>query len=98
MIAAISLMRRRPDLSVELFRRHWLHPHGTMTAELPGLRHYVQHHPFDAPGTNDRTIASFDPARMLPSICSVFVLDRKHPICNSLRGRRREWVACTTSH
>lgn len=53
MIAAISLMRRRPDLSIEQFRRHWLHPHGTMTAELPGLRHYVQHHPIDAPpGTN----------------------------------------------
>lgn len=52
MIAAISLMRRRPDLSLEQFSRHWLHPHGTMTAELPGLRHYVQHHPIDAPGTN----------------------------------------------
>jgi uncharacterized protein (TIGR02118 family) len=52
MIAAISLMRRRPDLSTEAFRKHWLHPHGTMTAELPGLRHYVQHHPIDAPGTN----------------------------------------------
>ena len=52
MIAAISLMRRRPDLTVEQFRRHWLHPHGTMTAELPGVRHYVQHHPVDGPGTN----------------------------------------------
>lgn len=37
MIAAISLMRRRPDVSLEQFRRHWLHPHGTMTAELPGV-------------------------------------------------------------
>ena len=52
MIAAISLMRRRPDISLAEFRRHWLHPHGTMTAELPGTRHYVQHHPIDAPGTN----------------------------------------------
>jgi uncharacterized protein (TIGR02118 family) len=52
MIAAISLMRRRPDISLTEFRRHWLHPHGTMTAELPGTRHYVQHHPIDAPGTN----------------------------------------------
>lgn len=52
MIAAISLMRRRPDISIEQFRRHWLHPHGTMTAELPGLRHYVQHHPVDGIGTN----------------------------------------------
>lgn len=38
MIAAISLMRRRPDLTFEQFRDHWLHPHGTMTAELPGVR------------------------------------------------------------
>jgi uncharacterized protein (TIGR02118 family) len=52
MIAAISLMRRRPDISLAQFQRHWLHPHGTMTAELPGTRHYVQHHPIDAPGTN----------------------------------------------
>lgn len=52
MIAAISLMRRRSDISIAQFRKHWLHPHGTMTAELPGLRHYVQHHPVDGPGTN----------------------------------------------
>ena len=52
MIAAISLMRRRPDITLEQFRRHWLHPHGTMTAGLPGVRHYVQHHPVEAPGTN----------------------------------------------
>lgn len=52
MIAAISLMRRRPDLTIEQFRTHWLHPHGTMTAELPGVQHYVQHHPIEAPGTN----------------------------------------------
>lgn len=53
MIAAISLMRRRPDLTTEQFRKHWLHPHGAMTAELPGVRQYVQHHPIDGPGTND---------------------------------------------
>jgi uncharacterized protein (TIGR02118 family) len=52
MIAAISLIRRRPGISIEQFRGHWLHPHGTMTAELPGTRRYVQHHPIDAPGTN----------------------------------------------
>ena len=27
-------------------------PHGTMSAELPATRRYVQHHPLDAPGTN----------------------------------------------
>lgn len=53
MIAAISLIRRRADISLDQFRAHWLHPHGTMTAELPATRRYVQHHPINAPGTND---------------------------------------------
>jgi uncharacterized protein (TIGR02118 family) len=52
MIAAISLMQRRPDISLEQFRRHWLDPHGVMTAELPGVCHYVQSHCLDASGTN----------------------------------------------
>lgn len=52
MIAAISMMRRRADISPAQFRRHWLDPHGVMTAELPGVRHYVQSHCLDAPGTN----------------------------------------------
>jgi uncharacterized protein (TIGR02118 family) len=52
MIAAISLIRRRADISPEQFRAHWLHPHGTMTAELPATRRYVQHHPVDGAGTN----------------------------------------------
>ncbi len=52
MIAAISMMRRRADISLEQFRRHWLDPHGVMTAELPGVRYYIQSHCLDAPGTN----------------------------------------------
>lgn len=52
MIAAISLMKRRPDLTLEQFRDHWLDPHGVMTAELPGVCHYVQSHCIDAPATN----------------------------------------------
>lgn len=52
MIAAISMMRRRADISSEQFRRHWLDPHGVMTAELPGVRYYIQSHCLDAPGTN----------------------------------------------
>lgn len=52
MIAAISMMRRRADIGLAQFRRHWLDPHGVMTAELPGVRHYVQSHCLDAPGTN----------------------------------------------
>lgn len=53
MIIAVSVMRRRPDISVEHFRRHWLHPHGTMTAELPGIRHYHLGRLEDSPLTND---------------------------------------------
>jgi uncharacterized protein (TIGR02118 family) len=53
MIAAISMIRRRADIGLDQFRRHWLDPHGVMTAELPGVRHYVQSHcRLDAPGTN----------------------------------------------
>lgn len=52
MIAAISLMRRRADISLEQFQRHWIDPHGVMTAELPGVRYYIQSHCLDAPGTN----------------------------------------------
>ncbi|NJO22307.1 MAG: EthD family reductase [Sphingomonadales bacterium] len=52
MIAAISMMRRRSDISLDQFRRHWLDPHGVMTAELPGVRYYIQSHSLDAPGTN----------------------------------------------
>lgn len=63
MIAAISMMRRRADISLEQFRRHWLDPHGVMTAELPGVRYYIQSHCLDAPGTNalarDLTIDGF---------------------------------------
>ena len=52
MIAAISLMRRRPDLGLAHFQRHWLDPHGVMTAELPGVRSYIQSHCLDTAGTN----------------------------------------------
>ena len=52
MIAAISMMRRRTQIGRDQFRRHWLDPHGVMTAGLPGVRYYVQSHCLDAPGTN----------------------------------------------
>lgn len=52
MIAAISLMRRQPGITLAQFHRHWLDPHGVMTAELPGVHAYMQHHPIKAPGTN----------------------------------------------
>jgi uncharacterized protein (TIGR02118 family) len=51
-IAAISLMRRRADISDQEFRKHWLDPHGVLTAGLPGVRYYVQHHCIESPATN----------------------------------------------
>ncbi len=52
MIAAISMMKRRSDISVAQFRKHWLDPHGVMTAELPKVRYYVQSHVVESPHTN----------------------------------------------
>jgi uncharacterized protein (TIGR02118 family) len=52
MIAAISMMRRKSDISDAYFRKHWLDPHGVLTAGLPGTRHYVQHHVVESPHNN----------------------------------------------
>ena len=52
MIAAISLMMRRADISVAQFRRHWLDPHGVLTAGLPGVRRYIQSHVVESPHNN----------------------------------------------
>ena len=52
MIAGISMIRRRADISLAQFQKHWLDPHGVMTAQLPGVRRYLQSHCLDAPGTN----------------------------------------------
>lgn len=52
MIAAISLIRRRPDLTLAAFRKHWLDPHGVLTARLPGARYYLQSHFVAAAATN----------------------------------------------
>ena len=52
MIAAISMMRRRADISVAQFRKHWLDPHGVLTAGLPRVRHYIQSHVVESPHNN----------------------------------------------
>jgi uncharacterized protein (TIGR02118 family) len=51
-IVANSLMRRRDDLDLATFQKHWLDPHGPLTAKLPRCRRYVQNHVLDGPGTN----------------------------------------------
>ncbi len=52
MIAAISLMRRRDDVTLNAFRRHWLDVHGPLVCGFPGLRCYVQDHVIESPATN----------------------------------------------
>ena len=52
MIAAISLMRRRDDVTLAAFRRHWLDVHGPLVCSFPALRHYVQDHVIASPAIN----------------------------------------------
>lgn len=44
MIKVIEVINRRPGMSVEEFQEYWLHRHGPVVAQLPGLRRYVQSH------------------------------------------------------
>ena len=53
MIAAISLMRRRADVTLAAFRRHWLDVHGPLVCAFPALRAYVQDHVIASPAMND---------------------------------------------
>lgn len=48
MIVRSGLIRKKPDWSVEDFRRHWLEKHGPLAARLPGLRRYEQNHVTDS--------------------------------------------------
>jgi uncharacterized protein (TIGR02118 family) len=48
MISRMGILTRRPDLTPEQFRRHWLEVHGPLAARLPGLRRYQQNHVVDA--------------------------------------------------
>jgi uncharacterized protein (TIGR02118 family) len=52
MIAAISLMQRRRDVALAMFRRHWLDVHGPLVCGFPALRHYVQDHVVCSPAMN----------------------------------------------
>ena len=48
MIKAFVLVYRRPDLSWDAFSRYFREVHGPLARQLPGLRHYAQHHIRDA--------------------------------------------------
>jgi len=52
MIAAISLMQRRHDVTLAAFRRHWLDVHGPLVCRFAALRRYVQHHVIASPAMN----------------------------------------------
>jgi uncharacterized protein (TIGR02118 family) len=52
MIAAISFMRRRDDVPLAAFRRHWLDVHGPLVCAFPSLRAYVQDHVIASPVMN----------------------------------------------
>jgi len=45
MINAITLLRRKPNLSVDEFQRHWQTDHARIITRLPGVQRYVQSHP-----------------------------------------------------
>ena len=44
MIVVFSLMRRRDDVPLAEFRRHWLDPHGPLVCRFARLRRYSQNH------------------------------------------------------
>ncbi len=48
MIDAITLLKRRPDLSVEQFQEYWRLRHADVIAKLPGVERYAQSHPLPA--------------------------------------------------
>ena len=43
-IKSIEFIRRRPDLGVDAFQRHWRQVHGPIASEIATLRRYVQNH------------------------------------------------------
>ena len=60
MVKAVFTLARAPGLSLSEFSQHWLDVHGALTAELPGLRRYVQNHAIpEAYGFRDMTHDGF---------------------------------------
>ncbi len=44
MIKVVSVLERKPSMSVEDFQHYWLNEHAAIVSRLPGLRRYVQSH------------------------------------------------------
>jgi uncharacterized protein (TIGR02118 family) len=47
MIVRMGLLRRRPDISRDQFRKHWRDVHGPLAKQMPKLRGYHQNHIVD---------------------------------------------------
>lgn len=43
-VKMIAFLRKREDVSVEHFQKHWCEVHGPIAAQIPGNRRYVQCH------------------------------------------------------
>ena len=48
MIKVLTTIKRRSDLTVDAFRRHWLERHAVVVLGLPGIVRYHQSHVLDA--------------------------------------------------
>ena len=44
MIKVVSVIKRRPDMSVEAFQDYWSNQHSGLVMQLPSLKRYVQSH------------------------------------------------------
>ena len=53
MIANLSLLQRRPDISRQQFSSHWIDPHGPLAAQLPHVKSYVQYHVVESDWAGD---------------------------------------------
>jgi uncharacterized protein (TIGR02118 family) len=42
MIVRTGVLKRRPDMDADAFKRHWREQHGPLAAKLPGLQRYEQ--------------------------------------------------------
>ena len=47
MIKVVYCIRRKPDMSVEEFRKYWLETHAEFGKRIPGVKRYIQVHAFE---------------------------------------------------
>ena len=59
-ITRVFLARRRPDLTIEEFQRHWRHQHASIALTFPNLKRYVQNHAVQRDGRLLMSSPGFD--------------------------------------